>query len=135
MQNDKRKEFYQNYVVADKCANCHSENNLQVHHIVPLAVGGTNNQSNFVTLCGDCHGKIHGNHRGTNWKELQKAGIERAKAEGKYKGGKPKEIDMDLLKIYIQQIENQEITKVKVASILNISRPTLDKYIKQCKIC
>ena len=47
------------------CANCGSkggtdgDTELHAHHIVPLSVGGTNTVSNLVTLCADCHAKLH----------------------------------------------------------------------------
>lgn len=46
-----------------KCANCGSVENIEIHHIVPLIVGGTNKRSNLVALCQDCHAKIHGLNR------------------------------------------------------------------------
>lgn len=49
-----------------KCANCGSEENIEIHHIVPLIVGGTNKKSNLVALCQDCHAKIHGLNRQGN---------------------------------------------------------------------
>lgn len=49
-----------------KCANCGSEENIEIHHIVPLIVGGTNKKSNLVALCQDCHAKIHGLKREGN---------------------------------------------------------------------
>lgn len=132
MQNDiheLRKEFNKKHNIAKYCANCHSIDNLQVHHIIPLSLGGTNYESNLVTLCGNCHAKIHGIKLGDDWKELQRIGIERAKKEGKFKGGKPKQINEELLKVYIDKINNHEITKTEAAKILKISRPTLNKYI------
>jgi len=30
-----------------------------VHHIVPISEGGSNDDSNLVLLCTDCHAKIH----------------------------------------------------------------------------
>lgn len=33
---------------------------LQVHHIVPLGAGGSNVKSNLITLCNECHGRVHG---------------------------------------------------------------------------
>lgn len=30
-----------------------------VHHIVPLADGGTNDESNLMSLCKSCHSRIH----------------------------------------------------------------------------
>lgn len=44
----------------DRCSNCGSETGIEYHHIVPLAVGGTNNLSNFVALCFKCHQLAHG---------------------------------------------------------------------------
>lgn len=41
------------------CANCRSTENLHVHHIVPLSVGGSNEQSNLKTLCKGCHTRLH----------------------------------------------------------------------------
>jgi len=31
----------------------------EVHHIVPVSRGGTNNPSNLMSLCKSCHNKIH----------------------------------------------------------------------------
>jgi 5-methylcytosine-specific restriction protein A len=31
----------------------------EVHHIVPLSEGGTNDESNLMSLCRSCHEKIH----------------------------------------------------------------------------
>lgn len=41
------------------CANCGSEDNIHIHHIVPLSQGGGNKESNLVFLCADCHKKAH----------------------------------------------------------------------------
>lgn len=43
-----------------QCINCDSTENLEVHHIVPLSKSGTNEISNLVSVCPDCHYKIHG---------------------------------------------------------------------------
>lgn len=41
---------------ADECYNCGaSECKLDVHHIVPLSAGGTNDSWNLMTLCESCH--------------------------------------------------------------------------------
>lgn len=32
---------------------------LHVHHIVPLGAGGSNVRSNLITLCDECHGRVH----------------------------------------------------------------------------
>jgi len=44
------------------CEQCKSEGRLtaaeEVHHILPLADGGTNDESNLMALCKSCHSKI-----------------------------------------------------------------------------
>jgi len=35
----------------------------EIHHIVPLAAGGTNDESNLMSLCRSCHAKIHGDRK------------------------------------------------------------------------
>jgi hypothetical protein len=42
-----------------RCANCPATHGLHVHHIVPLSKGGTNQLSNLIVLCEDCHKKLH----------------------------------------------------------------------------
>lgn len=45
------------------CGNCGRDNTeipIEYHHIVPLALGGTNNINNLVALCTDCHKLAHG---------------------------------------------------------------------------
>jgi len=43
-----------------RCANCGAKDvELHAHHVVPLSVGGTNNASNLISLCRDCHHRLH----------------------------------------------------------------------------
>lgn len=37
-----------------------------VHHIKPLEEGGTNDESNLMSLCKSCHSRIHAKH-GDRW--------------------------------------------------------------------
>lgn len=64
-----------------------------------------------------------------NMLERQREGIAIAKREGKFKGRKPLELD-DFDKYYELYVSRQ-ITKSEMARKLNISRPTLDKMIKE----
>lgn len=44
------------------CRNCFIKNDslaLQVHHIVPVSNGGTDDLSNLILLCYDCHTSVH----------------------------------------------------------------------------
>lgn len=67
----------------------------------------------------------------TNMLERQREGVEIAKREGKYKGGKKKAIDMELFNDLLEQFRNKEINKTKFAEKLGVSRPTLDKLLKE----
>lgn len=45
------------------CYNCGSDKAVELHHVVPLKLGGTNNISNIVVLCHKCHmAAHHGRH-------------------------------------------------------------------------
>ena len=67
----------------------------------------------------------------TNLLERQREGIAIAKQEGKYKGRK--EIKIDNFDKHYDRYKNREVTKSKLAEELGISRPTLDKLIKEYK--
>lgn len=65
----------------------------------------------------------------TNLLERQREGIAIAKEQGKYKGRK--EVKIDNFDKHYARYMNREITKSKLAEELGISRPTLDKLIKE----
>lgn len=64
-----------------------------------------------------------------NLLERQKEGIAIAKRENKYKGRKPK--DIKDFESWYNKYKNREINKVQFAERINVSRPTLDKLIKE----
>lgn len=64
-----------------------------------------------------------------NLLERQQEGIAIAKRNGKYKGRKP--FSSDKFDGLYQQYIHREINKMEFARLLNISRPTLDKLIKE----
>lgn len=72
---------YDNYT----CCNCGNPA-AQVHHVVPEALGGQDTLTNLVSLCDECHGKVHGK-KNVNVGELTRAGLEKAKARGVVLGG------------------------------------------------
>lgn len=66
-----------------------------------------------------------------NLLERQREGIVIAKREGKYRGRKPIEVDDITWKRNYDRYMNRELTKTELAKILKISRPTLDKLLKE----
>lgn len=45
-----------------RCRNCHSSNNLELDHLVPVSKGGRSEESNLQTLCRRCNRR--------KWKKL-----------------------------------------------------------------
>ena len=61
--NTRRRQVYQRDRYS--CSNCRSEggpygdSELHAHHIVPKSEGGSDRFTNLVTLCADCHSRVH----------------------------------------------------------------------------
>ena len=67
-----------------------------------------------------------------NMLERQREGIAIAKREGRYtQGRKPIEVNDVLWKKNYERYMRRELNKVEFAKILKVSRPTLDKLLKQ----
>lgn len=67
----------------------------------------------------------------TNLLERQREGIAIAKKKGKYKGRKEVKINNETFKPLYDKYKNRKINKIQFAKELNVSRPTLDKLLKQ----
>lgn len=52
-----KKEIYKQQ--GRRCVNCGSEEYIELHHVVPLILGGANRISNIVPLCHKCHMAAH----------------------------------------------------------------------------
>ena len=71
----------------------------------------------------------------TSINERQRQGIEIAKREGKYQGGQRKKIDETVFTALYEKYQSKEINKVQFAESLQVSRPTLDKLLKEREAC
>lgn len=65
-----------------------------------------------------------------NLLERQREGIAIAKREGKFKGGQVKKIDENRFTTAYERYQKREINKSQMAKELEISRPTLDKLLR-----
>ena len=63
--------------------------------------------------------------------QRQREGIAVAKAQGKYKGRKPKEIDLERMKYYCIRWRNGEITTKYCMSVLNLKPNTFYRRVKE----
>ena len=50
-----RDPVYKSYVKASSCAKCGAVDDLTVDHIIAIKQGGTNDPSNYQTLCRSCN--------------------------------------------------------------------------------
>ena len=71
----------------DHCVACGTPDNLTQHHFVPRSLGGSDDDSNLLTLCGSCHAKAHGHNAAWRTSELTKAAMQHKQAKGEYIGG------------------------------------------------
>lgn len=65
-----------------------------------------------------------------NLLERQREGIAIAKEQGKFKGGQVKRIDDKTFNAAYDRYQHRELNKKELAAELKISRPTLDKLLK-----
>ena len=69
----------------DFCVACGATGELHFHHLIPKSKGGSDEESNLLTLCHECHAKIHGMREGS-WlqhKKLVKEALKKNKKNGK----------------------------------------------------
>lgn len=59
LKKAKNKYWYRK-VKWQPCACCKKEMHLELHHIIPINKGGDNDIRNLISVCSDCHRKIHG---------------------------------------------------------------------------
>ena len=65
-----------------------------------------------------------------NLLDRQAEGIAIAKREGKYKGRKATTIDSEIWEREYTRYKERKLNKVQLAKVLKVSRPTLDKLLK-----
>lgn len=108
-----------------KCTICGHTGTTDVHHIVPISLGGPDTINNMIELCIDCHDKAH--HQ-SSYLNLRLRGIERAKAEGKYKGRQPS-IDRE----EFIRLKNEGYSTDDIAQEMQIGRASAYRIAKEVK--
>ncbi len=111
------------------CVACLATDDLHHHHLVARVNGGSDDDTNLITLCYSCHRAIHGQKtRGTNHKELCRAGREKAMADGKHMG-RPQKIDMQ----QVIELRNKGTSIAKTAKVLGCSIATVKNLTAKAK--
>jgi DNA invertase Pin-like site-specific DNA recombinase len=102
---------------------------MHVHHIVPLASGGTNRITNLASLCDACHGKIH-DIDFTNFRELTRRGIEQARRNGT-KLGRPRLDPDDSFPVIYALWKTKEISAIEARRRSGMTRNTFYRRVKE----
>lgn len=105
------------------CKGKHKDSKLEVHHIVFRSQGGSDDESNLITLCHTCHQNLH-------------KGIIKPKFKGSKKGtlryaAQMNSIRVQLLKHYPEAIETFGMVTKANRQLLNIEK---DHHIDACVI-
>ena len=116
----------------DYCVACGIREQLHHHHLVPKSRGGSNANSNLITLCASCHEKIHGVDNSLI--KLSAITREKKKREGKVicyhpPYGKMKTYDGYLIDNPIEQEIINKICELKV-SLCCGSKTIIDELVK-----
>jgi len=119
-------------VIIDFCCICGVTDNLHNHHIVPVSKGGSEEETNMITLCTKHHAWIHG-LKPTSWNNHSKLivnGQQKAKLKGKHIGRPSSLTDDKIEKIrYFREKEKYGIRRI--ATTLNIGVGTVYKVMEK----
>lgn len=74
------------------CVACGVKKNLHHHHLIPRSRGGSDEESNLITLCQRHHASLHQTRWNGSLSKLIKAGLLKAKKEGRRTHGTPEEM-------------------------------------------
>jgi len=111
-----------------QCFECNKRTKfIHFHHVVPKCLGGTRT----VPLCEGCHGLVH-DYNFTHRRNLQKKGIEKAKAEGKYTGrqkGSYKHSPEEIKKMLIDREKGMSVTDLSIK--YDATPPTIYRHIRE----
>jgi hypothetical protein len=118
------------------CGNCGSTEGLNIHHVVPLSLGGTTQPGNLIVLCTKCHAIIH-SREGYNGDiphgQLIKAGIAKRKARGEHIGSfrKPREPILRMIAQHCTCFEGGQWTEEEIMRACGIKRTLFHECLNE----
>lgn len=120
--NKVRLYFLEKHPFCQYCGN----KTTQIHHLIPVADGGDNRESNLIPLCDKCHSLAHGRIYNKSFTE----GMKKAKEEGRIGrtsltlNQKQQTQFKELYNLYI----NKKIPRIRIATELGVGKTSLYKY-------
>ena len=122
----------------NRCAECGSQESIELHHPIPISRGGTF----VVPLCSKCHGKAH-DYKTNSHRNLTKQGLRRAKEKGIRLGRTPFGFSRKNNKIIKNQnyillvtaftMKDIGCTQQQIAEFLQCSQANVSKILKRWK--
>jgi len=103
-------------MLSNQCAACGAAENLQAHHLIPRSLGGSDEETNLITLCAACHAKAH-NLKSSGWSnELTRKALQAKKSRGERVGHIPfgKRLAADGIHLEDDQTEQAVIETARV---------------------
>jgi hypothetical protein len=112
------------------CVACGDSNpeHLDHHHLVPRSRGGGNDETNLITLCRECHGKLHGIEWRNNHRDLTREGQARSRALG-IKHGKPGKLTRQQRDEVVRRLLEGESARA-ISRSLNVSNHVIGRCAK-----
>lgn len=118
-------------MILNFCAICGETEELHHHHIVPVIRGGSDEETNMITLCVTHHAWIHGLKPSmwNNHSSLVKAGLEKARANGSRLGRAP--ISDEIKKEVLRIAETTALSQQNIADKVGISIGKVCQILKE----
>ena len=114
----------------DFCCICGKREGLHHHHWKPKVRGGSDDETNLITLCYEHHALIH-SLRPTTWNnhsELVKEGQEKARQEGR-SPGRPTNLNDEQIRGVVIDMRSKGIGLKKIAKKNRVGVSTLRKFL------
>jgi hypothetical protein len=105
------------------CAACGATSDLHMCHLVPVAAGGAEAETNLVTLCHKCHALIH-ERSDFSTRELVREGQRRAKS-----------IDRETKMAIQVDLRSGAASQRQIAKNYNVSPRTVRRFNQELRLC
>jgi hypothetical protein len=108
------------------CVACGRTTDLNHHHLWPKVLDGPDDESNLITLCRECHGKIHGAQWALGHADAIKTGLARARQKGVRLGRRP---TSKRIEERISELRSTGMGILKIARTLGIGTSVVQRVI------
>jgi hypothetical protein len=115
-----------------ECAACGTSSNLHYHHLVPKSLGGSDNETNLLTLCGKCHALAHGVRSQWNLGHLTTVALQYKKTQGQRVGSIPYgfRLDVDGVHLLPDPAEQKVVEAVRAFHAAGLSLRAIASKLK-----